>query len=122
ATRAYAENGNRMVDSYGKGSPIADIAMSQSIRSYDTVLAFIPSTGPEFSVEGGNISFEYNMDKLTFDWNTNNKPYLEYVPGEIQFVVKQYPEVIIEYVGDPIYVPPSANPNYVPPPTVDVKG
>ena len=37
----------------------------------------------------------------------------------LNFSITQQPDVKIEYVGDPIYVPPSANPNYTP--AVDIK-
>ena len=56
----------------------------------------------------------YQMDRPTFDWNVNSRPQLEFVPASLEFSVAQYNDVVIEYVGDPIYVPPSANPNYVP--------
>ena len=35
-----------------------------------------------------------------------------YVPGELNVNVEQYPRVDIEYIGEPMYVPPSANPAY----------
>jgi hypothetical protein len=120
ATREQTEKGNYIMDTHGKGDPIPDYAMSQRGQVRDMVLTFMPSEKPQLSIEGGTISFNYTMDKLTFDWNTNSKPFLEFVPPSIEFNVTQYNEVIIEYVGDPIYVPPSADPNYVPPPHVDV--
>lgn len=39
----------------------------------------------------------------------------EFVPGSIEFVITQMPELDIEYLGDPIYFPRSADPNYEPP-------
>jgi hypothetical protein len=120
ATRAQTEKGNYIMDTHGKGDPIPDYAMSQTGQALDMVLTFMPSVKPQMSMEGGTVSFNYTMDKLTFDWNINSKPYLEFIPPSVEFNVTQYNEVIIEYVGDPIYVPPSANPNYVPPPHVDV--
>jgi hypothetical protein len=67
---------------------------------------------PELTPQPGSISVDYQMDSLTFDWNTNSKPDLEYIPASIEYFVAQYPKVIIEYIGEPIYVPASANPNY----------
>lgn len=67
-------------------------------------------------VQAAPAPFDYSMDKETFDWNTNSKPQLEFIPASIEYSVAQYPDVIIEYVGEPIYVPASSNPNYVPPP------
>lgn len=119
AARNYAEQGNAILDAHGKGSPIADIAESKMNQTLQTGLAFLPSQGPEITVESGSISFDYQMDRLTFDWNINERPQLEFVPASIEFSVAQYPEVVIEYIGSPNYVPPSADPDYVPPAGVD---
>ena len=37
-----------------------------------------------------------------------------FVPGDIEFTMTQRPDVIIKYVGGPLYVPPSADPDYEP--------
>ncbi|GHU80851.1 hypothetical protein FACS1894191_6980 [Clostridia bacterium] len=121
-TRNFVEMGNRVVDSHGRGNPVGEVAAARAMSVPDTALTYIPSTGPQFSTEGGTLSVDFRMDKLTFDWNINMRPFLEYVPPSVEFEVKQYPDVVIEYVGDPIYVPPSANPNYVSPVAVDIKG
>jgi hypothetical protein len=72
---------------------------------------FLPSVGPEISWEPGELSIRYEMDKLNFDWRINPAQ-LEFIPGDIQISVKQHPDVIIKYVGGPLYVPPSSDPNY----------
>ena len=59
-----------------------------------------------------NMTIQYEMDKLNFDWKIN-KTGFEFIPGSIEFSITQQPDVLIEYVGDPLYVPPSANPNYI---------
>lgn len=112
ATRQYAEQGNQIVDSHGKGDPIIDIAQSKTINTAETIMAFIPTVAPDFSVEDATISFDFSPDQLEYDWDVSTRPQMEYIPGSIEFSVDQYPEVIIEYVGSPIYVPASADPNY----------
>ena len=67
---------------------------------------------------GEEMIIRYEMDKLNFDWKFGKGDF-EFTPGDIEFTVTQRPEVVIKYVGGPIYVPPSADPNYEP---VDVKG
>ena len=62
-----------------------------------------------------NIRFE--MDKLNFDMRLSTQEF-EFTPGDIEFSVSQRPEIIITYIGGPIYVPPSSDPNYEP---VDVQ-
>ena len=50
---------------------------------------------------------------------------MEFIPGNVELIVRDRPRVEIEYIGGPIYVPPSANPNYEPPyipPVFDQKG
>lgn len=119
AIRTYAENGNAILDSKSK-SAVAEVVSSNAMpKVYDTALTFIPAVPPEIHFEPGTISFDYTMDTLTFDWNINHKPQLEFVPGSIEFNITQYPDIIIEYMGSPIYVPPSADPNYEPPPNLD---
>jgi len=119
ATRTYADDGNAIMDSRAPGA-IAEIAMSKVLSTSETIMTFIPSVRPEMWMEGGTISFDYSMDQLNFDWDVKARPEMEYVPGELEFTVSQYPQVIIEYVGPIIYTPPSADPDYVPPPSLDV--
>ena len=63
------------------------------------------------------MNIRYEMDKLNFDWKISGGSF-EFTPGDIEFTVTQRPEVIVKYIGGPIYVPPSADPNYEP---VDVR-
>ncbi|MCI8400205.1 MAG: hypothetical protein HFF90_12550 [Oscillibacter sp.] len=80
-------------------------------------LDFIPKAAPEITWDPGEMNIRYEMDKLNFDWRVN-KTKFEFIPGDIEISVKQKPEVIIKYVGGPLYVPPSADPDYEP---VDVQ-
>ena len=80
-------------------------------------MTFTPSEGPEITWDPGEMNIRFEMDKLNFDWRVNQTKF-EFIPGDIEINVKQKAEVIIKYIGGPIYVPPSADPNYEP---VDVK-
>ena len=80
-------------------------------------IQFLPSAAPDISWDGGEMSIRYEMDKLNFDWRMNQMEFT-FVPGDIEFTMTQRPDVIIKYVGGPLYVPPSSDPNYEP---VDVK-
>ena len=115
AARTYAENGSAMIDSAGQGEPIIDAAAAKA-APVQVSNPHGPPQAPQIDVQPGSISFDFQMDSLTFDWHVNSRPELEYVPASIEYSVQQYPEVVIEYVGSPIYVPRSADPNYVPPP------
>ena len=95
---------------------IESAALSPDINSQPG-LSFIPSTGPDINWDPGEMNIRFEMDKLNFDWRLN-QTHFEFVPGDIEISVKQQPDVIIKYIGGPLYVPPSADPNYEP---VDVQ-
>ncbi len=71
-------------------------------------LGFAPSVGPDIQWEAPDISIEYQMDKLNFDAKIDNGN-IEFIPGNIELSVTQHPTVTVEYVGKPLYVPPSAS-------------
>ncbi len=75
-------------------------------------LDFIPKGGVNMEWEDGTMQIRYEMDKLNFDWKTGGVGF-EFEPEDIEISVVQRPEVIIKYVGGRMYVPPSADPNYV---------
>jgi hypothetical protein len=110
ATQQYIDVGNAIVDSAGRGNPVAEAAVN-AIKPLAPQADYGPAQ-PEFQVEPASVEFDYQMDSLTFDWNVHNKPALEYIPATIEYNIAQYPQVVIEYVGEPIYVPESANPKY----------
>jgi|GEM_PF-5391241 len=71
------------------------------------------------SGEGRNLNdlvMEYKMDKIKFSCHKGESE-VKFIPGDIQYTVSQYPDVEIDYIGDMLYVPPSANPNYEEPTT-----
>ena len=75
-------------------------------------IKWIPDCPADITFEPGEMSIKYEMDKLNFDFKQNKQP-LKFVPGDIEFIVTQRPQVIVKYIGGPIYVPPSADPDYV---------
>jgi hypothetical protein len=56
----------------------------------------------------------YSADRANFEMSVGfGLQDMEFIPASIKFTVDQRPEVKIEYIGGPIYVPKSADPNYV---------
>lgn len=76
-------------------------------------LGFTPSEPVDINYEAGDLIINYQMDKLNFDLKVANGNF-EFVPGDIELSITQHPEVRIEYIGGPIYVPPSVDPNFEP--------
>lgn len=115
ATAAYAQQGRMKMETKVGQDVIGQIAAASTGVGQDVNvnIEFLPKTGPEIDWQGGEMNIDYQMDKLNFDWRMQ-KMHFEFTPGDIEFSVKQRPEVIIKYVGGPLYVPPSADPEYEP--------
>ncbi len=113
----YARRGDLLLEAKIGEQLISQFAMESQQVNTDFAMQFLPSAAPDISWEDSELSIRYEMDKLNFDWRMNEGKF-EFTPGDIEFSVTQQPDVIIKYVGSPLYVPPSSDPNYEP---VDVK-
>lgn len=115
ATAAYARQGRMMMETKIGEDVIRQLAAASTGVGQDVNvnIDFLPKTGAELSWDGGEMRIRYEMDKLNFDWRMQ-KAKFEFIPGDIEISVKQWPDVLIKYVGGPLYVPPSADPDYVP--------
>ncbi len=113
ATAAYTQQGKLLLTAKVGQDMIAQIAaQSQAQHVKPNVgIRFVPSVAAEMNWDPGDMQIRYEMDKLNFDWRLNH-PTFEFTPGDIQISVTQRPDVEIKYVGGPLYVPPSADPNY----------
>ena len=118
ATGVLAREGRMMMEAKINQDVIPQLAKQQNLGNPANLnIDFLPSTGPDISWDGGELSIQYQMDKLNFDWRMEQMNFT-FVPGDIEFTMTQRPDVIIKYVGGPLYVPPSSDPNYEP---VDVE-
>lgn len=110
ATAQYSRVGNQMMQ-IQDGITVADIMKNQMMAQTNitTGIAFIPSVGPDISWKPADLSIDYTPAQVEFKPQVQEPP-AAYVPGELRVDVEQYPKVDIEYMGEPMYVPPSANP------------
>ena len=115
ATAIYAQQGQMLLNAKIGQELVTQFAADAQARNIKTNvgLQFLPSVGPEISWTPAEMTIHYEMDNLNFDWRMN-QPQFKFTPGDIEISVKQQPDVIIKYVGGPLYVPPSADPNYEP--------
>lgn len=110
AAQSYASEASMMKWSKpGEGGAMIDRVLAQrtQLPTGEFQLGFIPSAGAEITYQPGSITMDYQMDRLMFNVKLNNGN-VEYIPGSIEIVITQWPDVQIEYMGRPVYVPPSA--------------
>lgn len=111
ATAQYAQIGSQMAQ-IQTGATVADIVGRYTMPNPAvTEMKFIPAVGPDISWEPNRLDMEYTPAKVEFHPNIDQKT-MQYIPGELEINVEQFPKVDIEYVGEPLYVPPSASPSY----------
>ena len=114
ATAVLAPEGRMMMEAKIDQDVIPQLAQQKTVdQPAQLGIQFLPEVGPDISWTGGEMSIRYEMDKLNFDWRMNQMQFT-FVPGDIEFKVTQQPDVVIKYIGGPLYVPPSADPNYEP--------
>ena len=119
ATATYARHGQLLLETrVGEElvTQFAEEAMMKDVKT-NVGIDFLPKGGAEITWDPGEMNIRYEMDKLNFDWKINQGSF-EFTPGDIKLTVTQRPDVIIKYIGGPLYVPPSADPNYE---SVDVR-
>lgn len=110
AAERYAREGQMFLKSQpGQGSETINRMITErtALPTGEFQMGFLPKGGVNISASEPYFSMRYQMDKLNFDWRVN-KGSVNFVPGKVEISIKQYPDVRIEYVGDPMYVPPSA--------------
>lgn len=104
----------------------AGAAQGRKPSSVEAALRALPKNKSRaVSYNNGTLSINYQMNMPAASQNVSAETAdpveaiqfteFEFVPGSIEFIITQMPELDIEYLGDPIYFPRSADPNYEPP-------
>lgn len=107
ATANYAEEGALLLDPRVSNPLDQIISQRAQMPSGDFGLQFLPTTGPDIEWSDPELNIKYQMDKLSFELKVANGDF-EFIPGKVELSITQMPDVEIEYIGKPMYVPPSA--------------
>ncbi|ODU57635.1 MAG: hypothetical protein ABT01_01920 [Clostridium sp. SCN 57-10] len=108
--RANVEEGAQMAQ-IEDGVTIGQIINQKMLEQPSSVTVFLPSTGAEISWDPGQIDMSFNAGKLEYQWNKMENS-MQYIPGSVRVKIIERPTVEIEYLGGPMYIPPSADPEY----------
>ena len=88
------------------GETLAQIfAQKQPMPTGDFTIGFIPGGRPNITWQEGDFNMSYEADKLKFDVNVSEGNF-EFTRGEVNLIIEEYGDVEIEYIGEPMYVPP----------------
>lgn len=117
-TARVVQEGNQLA----RGATASQIAAqnNRAGQTIQTIMEFLPKTGADVTFDKGVLNINYEVGDVDIDWeNAQAMPY-EFTLGKVEFSIAQMPKVEIEYLGGPIYAPPSADPNYQP--ALDTRG
>ena len=116
AVARLADGGNSGVNAAQGGDSQHHFNAQKASRSIESVLQSLPkSRNSAVSYSDGTLSINYQISNASDVAAPSDIPEFEFIPGSIEFIIKQMPKLDIEYLGDPIYFPRSADPNYEPP-------
>lgn len=107
----YDKQGNLKLDISMEDGEARAIRFKHANRSIEA----ISSQANLNNVETGNLQLSIPIRQISSSLSGSTDASTQFTPPDLQLVVTQWPEVVIKYVGGPIYVPPSADPNYKPP-------
>lgn len=94
--------------------PAADVIQNYVTSPTSNAVGYVPSADDikwEPSTLDLNLELHFNED-YGYEPVVDEGPERRFVPRKISFEVEQYPSIKIEYLGGPLYVPPSSDPNY----------
>jgi len=96
-------------NSLARGSTAGQLAIRQRAgMSVQTIMEHIPKEGANVTFDGDSLHINYHIEELNIDWANLATVPLQFIPGRVDINITQMPKVIIEYVGEPIYVPASS--------------
>lgn len=108
-TREYVEDGALMAR-IEDGVTIPQIMRQKIDTQPNSVTVFIPNTGADLTWEPPKVDIEYTKSELKYDWDEQQSS-MRYIPGRVKMKIVEYASINVEYLGTPMYVPPSADPD-----------
>lgn len=109
ATSRVDDQGNLQLDLNLEDGEAKSIRFKQANRSIDSMAS------QASAIESGSMQLSIPIQSLSAGKEAAADSNTEFIPPDLELVVTQRPDVIIKYVGGPIYVPPRSDPNYQPP-------
>lgn len=110
-TREYVEIGKGMSNIHN-GTKISDIFHQKVLKQPELYTAFLPKGGAELTWSPAQLSMNLDPGDTELDWQITDSE-LNFIPGSVRMKIIEYSAVNIEYIGGPMYVPPSSDPSYV---------
>lgn len=118
ATANYSDNGNLRMNVHFFENSTSDDLFQKIGRDMENIIDILPKEVKPF-VTYENIEIDFDMNSINGIMETGiqhmEKFNTSFMPPQLEIKVLERPRVIIKYVGGPIYIPRSSDPDYIPP-------
>lgn len=115
ATAQYSSDGNLSMNVQMDNLKTNNLNYNQISRGIDNIINFVPKASSKPSYGFENMQINFDMSQLAGGLPSADNINTSFLPPDLELKVVEMPKVIIKYVGGPLYIPRSADPNYVPP-------
>ena len=118
ATTQYLGSGNLRMNVQMQNAADNSFQYQQFGRGIDNMIDYFPDhSGSSNQIE--NIQIDFDMSGVFNSNSTADTVDTSFYPPDLEFKVVETAKAIVKYVGGPIYVPPSADPEYDPSTAID---
>lgn len=114
ATAKYSSNGNLSMNVQMENLD-STFQYQQVSRGIDNIVDFIPRSTNASSYGFESMQINFDMSQLPSGLPSVDNIDTSFLPPDLELKVVERPKVIIKYVGGPLYIPKSSDPNYIPP-------
>lgn len=109
-TKEYVQIGKEM-GQIQNGTNISSIYQNKMLEQPSLVTTFLPEGGADLTWNPAELNVNYEEAELLSEWQID-KNKMNFVPGSVRLKILEAASVNIEYIGGPMYVPPSASPDF----------
>lgn len=113
ATAQYSNDGKLRMSVKFNNSDQDSYRFQQFHRGIDHIIDTLPKSG-ESSIRLEAMQIDFDMNYLPIGNPPISGLETSFLPPDLELKVVERPRVIIKYLGGPIYIPPSADPDYEP--------
>ncbi|KNZ42652.1 hypothetical protein [Acetobacterium bakii] len=115
ATAKYGDDGNLKLEVSMEDGEAKPIHFKEITRNIDHMADLLVSSEAQTGEDSASMEISFDMGGLPSGMPSATNQNIQFFPPDIELKMTQRPQVIIKYVGGPIYVPMSADPDYVRP-------
>ena len=113
----FSEDGKMKTAANTGGMESDNFVFQQFGRGIENIMNVLPKSGAGAIDATNSMQIHFDVDRLPSGMPATNNIDTGFLPREMELKVVERPRVIIKYVGDPLYIPKSSDPDYVPPET-----